>query len=309
MNAPIANVLPVQLQERAGRSQLDRLALGVEQRDGGEDAQRAQGDDERRQPDPRHQQAVERAGDASPTTMPMSSASTPGTPLFGASLAITSDDEDHDRADRQVDAGGEDDQGLADRQGRRRPRPAGATSERFCGWRKRSLMRLNTMIARTSTMAGLSAGCRCSSCVDALAERCAVSAGAARSSGAGVQPSTGLMHISVVRSRSCGRSRGPSAGAGHESACPSRSGAPWSAVWLVDARRRACRSTSAVPVLKKSSPADVVGFSPPRGELGDRLDAEARPSCRGYCGRVGARTRRCLTSFTPGAAAVDRDDR
>ena len=48
------------------------------------------------------------------SAMPMSSASSPGTPFVGGERRHDHHRQDGDRADRQVDAGGEDDEGLAD---------------------------------------------------------------------------------------------------------------------------------------------------------------------------------------------------
>ena len=94
----------------------DCLPAGVQQGQRGEDAERAQGDDERRQLEPGDQQPLSSPQQGA-DGKPMSRARKPGTPLFAARLAMTSMDRMHDGADGQVDAGGEDDQGLTDRQG------------------------------------------------------------------------------------------------------------------------------------------------------------------------------------------------
>ena len=62
--------------------------------------------------------AVDGTRQAAPTAMPISSAKTPGTPFLAARLAMTNDGQDGDRANRQVDAGGQDDQRLPDRESR-----------------------------------------------------------------------------------------------------------------------------------------------------------------------------------------------
>ena len=56
------------------------------------------------------------AGQRSPTTTPISSASKPGHAVVGDQLRHHQRRQHHDRADGQVDAGGQDDQGLPDGQ-------------------------------------------------------------------------------------------------------------------------------------------------------------------------------------------------
>ena len=51
---------------------------------------------------------------ATPARRPSGKASSTGTPLTTASRPITTERQHHDRADREVDAGGEDDQRLRD---------------------------------------------------------------------------------------------------------------------------------------------------------------------------------------------------
>ena len=67
---------------------------------------------------------LRKPGSAPTTATPTSSASGPGTPCVGGELGHDDVREQHDGADRQVDAGGEDDERLADGQRRRRRRSA-----------------------------------------------------------------------------------------------------------------------------------------------------------------------------------------
>ena len=86
---------------------------------------------------------------AVPTTKPDARAR-PGRAARGWPRWLGHDDrgEDHDRPDRQVDAGGQDDQGLADRQRRRPPRPAGRSATGSPGGRTCGLIRPKTMHRR-----------------------------------------------------------------------------------------------------------------------------------------------------------------
>jgi hypothetical protein len=110
--------------EDVARLQGDGLALGVDERDRGEDAEGAERDDERRQLDPGHQQPVDGLrGDGDGRSREQGQ---------HARHAVVRDElrhqqrgQHHDRADGQVDAGREDDDGLADGQRADDGRPAG----------------------------------------------------------------------------------------------------------------------------------------------------------------------------------------
>ena len=86
----------------------------IEQREGQEDVQGSQGDDERWQPHLRHQQRRWPAPARPPTTRPSMIASQPGMPRVERGLRHDHRREDHDGAAGQVDARGQDDQGLPD---------------------------------------------------------------------------------------------------------------------------------------------------------------------------------------------------
>ena len=67
LNGPIANRVPIKFRIGGIFARADAGAAGVEQPDGSEDAQRAQGDDERRQPQPGDQQRRRGTRQAVPT--------------------------------------------------------------------------------------------------------------------------------------------------------------------------------------------------------------------------------------------------
>ena len=103
-----------ELEEGCGRLDLllpDGLALRVPEVERAEDAPGAERDDERRQRRRVTRRPLIRP-QASPVTRPRRKAIGTGRPTH-RELAHHHRGEDHDRADREVDAGGEDDQGLA----------------------------------------------------------------------------------------------------------------------------------------------------------------------------------------------------
>ena len=205
---------------------------------------------------------------------------TPGTPWSAARVAMTIIARMRDGADRQVDAGGEDDQGLADRQGTRPPRPAGTAATGAFGEANRGLrIEKTTKVTDEQERAGSATG--------------------GRAAGAG-PAATGL----------CRRRANSAAAADvdrrHREVSPSRSSRPASEVML-STPSAGLSVTSATPVLKKSRPVGGRRLLAAAGDLGDRLHAEGRHLQRVLL-RGGADDAVGLTALTPGAATVDRDD-